>query len=127
MRSLALLGWFFQVPAPDYFASWEQAGIVTVLVATIFVIGAAFLRGWVVPKGQNDRERERADKSEAANEKLREAFEGIVRAYERLATEAVAAERDATSEIKGANVHLAEMRSQVELLKTILQSKLNRD
>jgi uncharacterized protein HemX len=119
---LATLIWvsLTQVPAPDYFASWEQAGIVTVLVAAIFIVGAAFLRGWVVPKGQNDRERERADKAEAQNEKLREAFENIVRAYERLATEAVAAERDATTEVRMANVHLGEMKSALELLKAQL-------
>jgi phage shock protein A len=47
-------------------------------------------------------------------------MEGLIRAYERLATEALAAERDATAEIQNANFQTAQLTTQIAELRHAL-------
>ena len=79
------------------------------------IVGMAFMfsTGRIVTKGQNDREIARGDKAEADRDKLREQMASFVRDYDRLATEAVAAEREATLQQQGIAVALNSLTDEV--------------
>ncbi len=105
---------------PAVFGQWDKVGIAGILVAMlalVIFVGYKLLQ----------REQTRTDNAEGRADKLRDAMEGLIRAYERLATEALAAERDATSEIQNANFQTAQLTTQISELRhalTALQSEV---
>lgn len=65
--SLTLL--VLQVPNPP--DGWEKAGIVTILVLAVFLIGTAFLREWVVTGTRYKAKEEDCNMLRKDNEALR--------------------------------------------------------
>jgi phage shock protein A len=98
---------------PAVFSEWDKVGIVGILIAVIcLVVFAAYKL--------LQREQQRTDNAEGRADRLRDAMEGLIRAYERLATEALAAERDATAEIQNANFQTAQLTTQIAELRHAL-------
>lgn len=53
-----------QIPGPEILSGWEQAGVVSLLMAALIVVTLAFWREWIVSGRRYtlDVERERAEK-----------------------------------------------------------------
>ena len=91
---------------------------ITVVGLLLVAIAMLALGKFVVPRWVHDDLRAERSEDKVIIKELRDALAGLVRAYERLSTEALAAERDATTEMKNASFQIAQLVNQVEGLKS---------